>query len=199
MVHVHLSRLASQINLIKHSHNLKYVNLIELSFLGSIRLCKHVKNQLAINIILISLLLAILCVQQYTFLIKPHYLVCLMLQVNIFSRIQYNVILFIANNYSQQILTDRFAKTGDASSPCQDLRDYCGGSYQGIIDKLDYIQGLGANAIWISPIPEQTDKGYHGYWQKNIYNLNEHFGTSDDLKRLVSECHKRDIWVMVDV
>ena len=44
MVHVHLSRLASQINLIKHSHNLKYVNLIELSFLGSIRLCKHVKN-----------------------------------------------------------------------------------------------------------------------------------------------------------
>ena len=99
-----------------------------------------------------------------------------------------------------QILTDRFAKSGgDADAPCRDLSNYCGGTFQGIIEKLDYIQGLGANAIWISPIPEQTDKGYHGYWPKNLYGINPHFGTSSDLKRLVTECHQRDIWVMLDV
>ena len=82
---------------------------------------------------------------------------------------------------------------------CSDLHDYCGGNFQGIIDKLDYIEGLGVNAILISPIPEQTDKGYHGYWQKNLYNINPHFGSSSDLHKLVSECHHRDIWVMLDV
>ncbi|CAG2256696.1 AMY [Mytilus edulis] len=65
--------------------------------------------------------------------------------------------------------------------------------------KLDYISGLGANAIWISPIVINTPKGYHGYWAKDIYNFNEHFGTEEDFKYLLSECHKRDIWVMVDV
>lgn len=41
--------------------------------------------------------------------------------------------------------------------------------------------------------------GYHGYWQTNIYEVNPNFGTADDLKRLVEECHKRGIWVMLDV
>jgi len=100
---------------------------------------------------------------------------------------------------SLQILTDRFAKDTDDSSPCSDLSEYCGGTFQGIIRKLDYIQGLGVNAIWISPIPEQTDNGYHGYWQKNIQNINPHFGTAEDLQQLVNECHSRDIWVMLDV
>lgn len=98
-----------------------------------------------------------------------------------------------------QILIDRFAKTSSDVSQCSDLSNYCGGTYQGVIRMLDYIQGLGANAIWISPIPEQTPKGYHGYWQMNISNINPHFGTSADLRQLVSECHKRGIWVMLDV
>jgi len=79
------------------------------------------------------------------------------------------------------------------------LTDYCGGTFSGIISKLDYIQGLGVNAIWISPIPAQTDKGFHGYWQKDITKINPHFGSEQDLKNLVDECHKRDIWVMLDV
>lgn len=98
-----------------------------------------------------------------------------------------------------QLLTDRFAQNQDDSSPCGDLSNYCGGTLQGIIRKLDYIQGLGVNAIWISPIPEQTDNGYHGYWQKDIYTINPNFGTSDDLISLVKECHNRSIWVMLDI
>jgi hypothetical protein len=58
---------------------------------------------------------------------------------------------------------------------------------------------LGANAIWISPIVENTPKGYHGYWAKDIYSINPHFGSEKDLQFLITECHRRDIWVMVDV
>lgn len=85
------------------------------------------------------------------------------------------------------------------SDSCSDLNTYCGGTFKGIIRKLDYIQDLGVNAIWISPIPKQTDNGYHGYWQQDIIKINSYFGSSDDLKQLVKECHNRDIWVMLDV
>ena len=98
-----------------------------------------------------------------------------------------------------QLLTDRFAQDQDPSSPCTDLSTYCGGTFSGIARKLDYIQGLGANAIWISPIPVQTNNGYHGYWQKDIDEVNPHFGSESDLRTLVTECHSRGVWVMLDV
>lgn len=95
-----------------------------------------------------------------------------------------------------QVLTDRFNNPKGGSC---NVSKYCGGTFRGIIDKLDYIQDLGFNAIWISPVVENTDGGYHGYWAKNLYNINSHFGTEDDLYDLVEECHSRGIWVMVDV
>ncbi|XP_013396432.1 acid alpha-amylase [Lingula anatina] len=97
-----------------------------------------------------------------------------------------------------QLLTDRFHNPS-AGGSCGNLRDYCGGTFQGVIKKLDYIQGLGVNAIWISPVVENTPGGYHGYWAKNISNINPKFGSPQDLKDLVSACHARGIWVMVDV
>ena len=97
-----------------------------------------------------------------------------------------------------QIITDRFARTEETTEKC-DLSRYCGGTFKGIIDKLDYIQGMGFNAIWISPIVKNTEGSYHGYYTVNFYKVNEHFGTEEDLHHLVEECHKRDIWVMVDV
>ena len=96
-----------------------------------------------------------------------------------------------------QLLTDRFARSSDTGS-CN-LSQYCGGNYRGLIDKLDYIKGMGFDAIWISPIIENTEGSYHGYHLTNLYNLNYHFGSEDDFKELVSTCHKKDIWVMVDV
>ena len=97
-----------------------------------------------------------------------------------------------------QIVTDRFSRTNGDSSGC-DLRNYCGGTFTGIKNNLDYISGMGFNAIWISPIIENTDGAYHGYHAKNFYNTNPKFGTEAELKDLISECHKRDILVMVDV
>ena len=97
-----------------------------------------------------------------------------------------------------QLLTDRFSQSNSTAS-CQDLSSYCGGTFRGIINHLDYIHNLGINAIWISPIVSQTNNGYHGYWAENIYQVNPHFGTSQDLKDLVNACHSKDIWVMLDV
>ena len=69
-----------------------------------------------------------------------------------------------------QLLTDRFA-TSDGSSPPCDTSDhkYCGGTWKGIVSKLDYIQNMGFDAIWISPVVantvNRTEEGdaYHGY------------------------------------
>lgn len=99
-----------------------------------------------------------------------------------------------------QILTDRFAPSNVLpTKKCTDLRGWCGGTFKGIENHLEYITGLGANAIWISPIVLNTDGGYHGYWAKNIFEIESHFGSKEDLKSLVKACHDRDVWVMVDV
>ena len=98
-----------------------------------------------------------------------------------------------------QILTDRFARTDGSKIPCANLSDYCGGTFKGIVQNLDYITSMGFDAIWISPIIENTDHGYHGYWAKDLYSINPYFGTEQDLQDLVKACHDRGVWVMVDV
>jgi alpha-amylase len=94
------------------------------------------------------------------------------------------------------LLTDRYAGT---TTPCPYLGNYCGGTFQGIEQQLDYIVNMGFNAIWISPIVKNMEGGYHGYWLSDLWQVNEHFGTAKDLKNLVDACHKRDIYVMVDI
>jgi len=98
-----------------------------------------------------------------------------------------------------QIITDRFARTDADTTQCSDLGKYCGGTFKGIQNNLDYIQGMGFDAIWISPVVANTKDGYHGYWVSNLYEVNEEFGTEEELKELIQTCHDRDIWVMVDV
>jgi hypothetical protein len=104
-----------------------------------------------------------------------------------------------------QVLTDRFALEGPGTACATDDRKYCGGSYRGIIDKLDYIQNLGFDAIWISPIVANVEgftvygEAYHGYWAQDIYKLNPHFGSSDDLIALSNALHARKMYLMVDV
>lgn len=103
-----------------------------------------------------------------------------------------------------QVLTDRFALT-DGSNPDCDLYKYCGGTWAGITNQLDYIKGMGFSAIQISPVVENfledTEYGesFHGYWPTNMYTLNAKFGNADDLKNLAAALHKRDMYLMVDV
>lgn len=96
------------------------------------------------------------------------------------------------------------------------LQTWCGGTWLSIIDKLDYIQSIGADAIWISPTSRSSGAAppltaenidvetpykfaYHGYWVNDPTKLNPRFGTADDLKRLSDEVHKRNMYLMVDV
>lgn len=101
------------------------------------------------------------------------------------------------------LMTDRFSPStpsgGDACPQGKFLNSsYCGGTFQGITDHLDYIQGMGFDAIWISPIIENVPHGYHGYWPLNLHVVNPHFSTNKtseaaekDLKSLIRAAHAR--------
>lgn len=98
-----------------------------------------------------------------------------------------------------QVLTDRFARTDGSTQGCADLHNYCGGTFKGLENHLDYITGMGFDAIWISPVVDNLGEGYHGYWAKNWEKINAHFGSEDDLKSLVNTAHSKGVAVMVDV
>ncbi|KAJ9157608.1 Alpha-amylase A type-3 [Pleurostoma richardsiae] len=106
-----------------------------------------------------------------------------------------------------QVMTDRFARTDLSTTATCDTgaQAYCGGTWQGLISKLDYIQGMGFTAIWISPMVKQMDgqtsdgSSYHGYWAQDIYDVNSAFGTSDDLVALSEALHARGMYLMLDV
>jgi neopullulanase len=76
-----------------------------------------------------------------------------------------------------------------------------GGDINGIINYLDYIRDLGFTAIWCTPLIENNnpEKSYHGYAITDYYKIDPRFGTNKDYVRLVNECHKRDIKVIMDV
>ncbi|MFU8853820.1 pullulanase-type alpha-1,6-glucosidase [Micromonospora sp. SL1-18] len=119
------------------------------------------------------------------------------------------------------VLPDRFANgderndtgglTGDRLTTGLDPTDkgfYHGGDLKGLIDKLDYIQGLGTTAIWMAPVfknrPVQgsgadVSAGYHGYWITDFTQVDPHFGTNEELKRLVTLAHQRGIKVYLDI
>jgi alpha-amylase len=79
------------------------------------------------------------------------------------------------------------------------LTKYCGGTWAGIEAQLDYIAGMGFDAIWISPIPTNLGNDYHGYAFLNLYEVNPHFGTEAELKSLIATAHAKNIWIMLDV
>jgi len=71
------------------------------------------------------------------------------------------------------------------------------GDFNGITQKLDYLQDLGINALWLMPIhPSPT---YHGYDVINYYAVNSEYGTMEDFKRLLEEAHNRDIQIVIDL
>lgn len=97
------------------------------------------------------------------------------------------------------MLTDRYQKNTAGGSACTSLGNYCGGTFKGIQNGLDYIKGMGFDAIWISPVVDNLAGGYHGYWAKNWDAINSNFGSEADLKALVAAAHAKGMWVMVDV
>ncbi|AIQ22910.1 pullulanase [Paenibacillus sp. FSL H7-0737] len=108
-------------------------------------------------------------------------------------------------------LTDRF-KDGDPTNnenvDKDQLEAYHGGDFRGMIDNLDYLQELGINTLWITPIVDNIDfnkghgfkqYGYHGYWAKDFTKLDEHLGDMETFKELIEKAHDKGIKIMVDV
>ncbi|KKA19189.1 Alpha-amylase [Rasamsonia emersonii CBS 393.64] len=93
-----------------------------------------------------------------------------------------------------QIVTDRFARSDNSTTAPCDAQEgyYCGGDFQGIINKLDYIQDLGFSALF-------NLLAYHGYWPRDLYSINSHFGSPEDLKALSDALHARGMYLMLDV
>lgn len=111
-----------------------------------------------------------------------------------------------------QLFTDRFSDGQSANNNVRGwyttdgYRHYAmGGDWKGVRNKLDYLQGMGVNAIWISgvQINEQgTDTRYapyHAYHPTDFYRVEPMFGTFQELKDLIDDAHSRGIYIIIDV
>ena len=119
------------------------------------------------------------------------------------------------------MMTDRFFDGNESNNTASGTDTYGdnpglyhGGDFSGVTAKLDYLQDLGVNTIWITPIVENvkgvavTDEGsedvpynaaYHGYWASDFTKLNPTMGTTEEFKTMISEAHKRGMRIMVDI
>lgn len=118
------------------------------------------------------------------------------------------------------VLTDRFENGnpkndnsyGRHKDGMQEIGTFHGGDLAGLTQKLDYLQQLGVNALWISSPLEQIHgwvgggtKGdfphyaYHGYYTMDWTKLDANMGTEDELRTLVDEAHKRGIRILFDI
>ncbi len=101
------------------------------------------------------------------------------------------------------VMTDRFYDGDTANNQFSDVdknnpKAYHGGDLKGVTKKLDYIKSLGATAIWLTPVVQNEEYGYHGYWTRDFYKVDPHLGTMEDLKNLVDEAHAKGIKVILD-
>ena len=72
-------------------------------------------------------------------------------------------------------------------------------SYQAVIDKLDYLEGLGINALELMPVNEFEGNDSWGYNVSQFFALDKAYGTQNKFKELIDKCHQRGIAVIVDV
>lgn len=120
------------------------------------------------------------------------------------------------------MVTDRFFDGNESNNTASGAQTYGkdnaglyhGGDFAGITQKLDYLEDLGINTIWITPIVENipgvtvTDTGkedvpynaaYHGYWASDFTKLNPTLGTKEEFQTLIDQAHSRGIRIMVDI
>lgn len=120
------------------------------------------------------------------------------------------------------MVTDRFFDGNESNNTASGEKTYGknnaglyhGGDFAGITQKLDYLENLGINTIWITPIVENipgvtvTDTGkedvpynaaYHGYWASDFTKLNPTLGTEEEFQTLIDQAHNRGIRIMVDI
>ncbi|MCA9935301.1 MAG: DUF3459 domain-containing protein [Ardenticatenaceae bacterium] len=96
-----------------------------------------------------------------------------------------------------QVFPDRFSPgNGRAWNNVNHLSDIYGGTLRGIIEKLDYIAGLGFNVIWLNPFfPDTT---HHGYHATDHFSVNPRLGSMADIEELIAGAHERGIRLLLD-
>lgn len=111
------------------------------------------------------------------------------------------------------VFVDRFAD-GDparnhAEGTSSSSTDYLGGDWQGVIDRLDYLEDLGVTVLWLTAPQDNpsgawegqcnsTYSGYHGYWPADPFAPEEHFGDEATLHDLIDAAHARGMRVLTD-
>ena len=111
-------------------------------------------------------------------------------------------------------MTDRFFDGNTDNNDGVNLEgtlSYHGGDFAGLEAKLDYLQSLGVNTIWITPIVLNSSMsyeyeggtyestGFHGYWASDFTQLSPYLGTEEELTSLINAMHERGMKLMVDV
>jgi glycosidase len=111
------------------------------------------------------------------------------------------------------LMIDRF-NDGDTANDDQGANEYdpssekkfSGGDLVGVQQKIDYIQGLGATAVWTTPPvanqwwdPAQNYGGYHGYWARDLQKVDEHFGDLQSYQALAKGLHAQGMYLIQDV
>jgi glycosidase len=122
-----------------------------------------------------------------------------------------------------QVVTDRFFDgdtTNDNPAESPGLFDgthtnwqaYWGGDLAGVRQQLPYIKGMGASAIWVSPVVNNENLNcgsatsisapYHSYWNRDFMNIEEHFGDNSNsfsaLNSLITAMHSKGMKIIVD-
>ncbi len=104
-----------------------------------------------------------------------------------------------------QVFPERFANGREDLSPENvlpwgskdpDVNDFFGGDLQGIVDKLDYVEDLGVNGIYLTPIFSAPSN--HKYDTLDYYSIDPHFGDPELFRTLVSQIHQRGMRIMLD-
>jgi len=95
------------------------------------------------------------------------------------------------------VFVDRFARPkGESWEKVTTIEDIYGGNLRGILDRLDYLEGLGVNAIYLSPI--FPSKSHHRYDAIDYFDIDPMVGTISDFKLLVDALHRRNIRIILD-
>lgn len=116
---------------------------------------------------------------------------------------------FTSGDVMYLIMPDRFANGNEKNDSSPSLIEKAnralpngrhGGDLRGIINNLDYIQNLGATAVWLTPVNEDNEKvySYHGYAQTDLYKIDERYGTNEEYRELSQKLNKRNMKLVMD-
>lgn len=112
------------------------------------------------------------------------------------------------NDVIYLIMPDRFCdgdlKNNSGAYDRRNPRAYHGGDLEGIRQKLPYLKALGVTALWLTPLYDNSDAefygyfSYHGYLPIDFFTVDEHLGTMEEYQGLVREAHRLGLKIVQD-